>query len=56
MDASPYAVSARYLLDAKYYSLASCVMLFYDMILTFEDEVNRYGRSASLASQYCGLW
>ncbi|KAI0340199.1 hypothetical protein BDW22DRAFT_447663 [Trametopsis cervina] len=36
-----YADSARFLLDSKIYSLASCVMLFYDMFLTFGEEVEK---------------
>ncbi|KAI0094105.1 hypothetical protein BDY19DRAFT_989608 [Irpex rosettiformis] len=41
MDPATYAATANYLMDAKMYSLASCVMLFYDMFLTFGDEVER---------------
>ncbi|KAI0811180.1 hypothetical protein BC629DRAFT_1732226 [Irpex lacteus] len=41
MDAATYAATAYYLTAAKIYSLASCVMLFYDMFLTFGDEVEK---------------
>ncbi|KAK2464699.1 hypothetical protein APHAL10511_003275 [Amanita phalloides] len=34
-----YAITAEHLMAAKMFSLASCVMLYYDMMLTFADEV-----------------
>ncbi|KAI0340201.1 hypothetical protein BDW22DRAFT_1360739 [Trametopsis cervina] len=36
-----YATTARFLWYSKMYSLASCVMLFYDMFLTFGEEVEK---------------
>lgn len=38
-DAFQLADTAQKLMAAKLYSLASCVMLFYDIMLTFADEV-----------------
>ncbi|KAH8075986.1 hypothetical protein BXZ70DRAFT_1013083 [Cristinia sonorae] len=35
------ATQAGHLMAAKMFSLASCVMLFYDMVLTFGDEVEK---------------
>ncbi|KAL0958504.1 hypothetical protein HGRIS_000646 [Hohenbuehelia grisea] len=37
--APPLALVAEHLMAAKMFSLASCVMLFYDIVLTFGDEV-----------------
>ncbi|RDX46609.1 hypothetical protein OH76DRAFT_821368 [Lentinus brumalis] len=41
MTPAQLATAAEHLLAAKLFSLASCVMLFYDMAITFGDEVER---------------
>ncbi|KAJ3551357.1 hypothetical protein NM688_g4751 [Phlebia brevispora] len=38
---SEYVTTAEHLVAAKMYSLAACVMLFYDICLTFGDEVEK---------------
>lgn len=39
--AEDLATAAEHLMAAKMFSLASCVMLFYDIVLTFGDEVEK---------------
>ncbi|KAI0685273.1 hypothetical protein C8T65DRAFT_701627 [Cerioporus squamosus] len=41
MTPAQLATAAEHLLAAKLFSLASCVMLFYDIAITFGDEVER---------------
>ncbi|KAH9918705.1 uncharacterized protein BXZ73DRAFT_105103 [Epithele typhae] len=41
MTPEQFATAADHLLAAKMYSLASCVMLFYDIAITFGDEVEK---------------
>ncbi|KAI0746632.1 hypothetical protein C8Q80DRAFT_1354782 [Daedaleopsis nitida] len=41
LDPHQLAVTADHLMAAKMFSLASCVMLFYDIAITFGDEVER---------------
>ncbi|EIW55879.1 uncharacterized protein TRAVEDRAFT_22290 [Trametes versicolor FP-101664 SS1] len=41
MSTEPLATMAEHLLAAKMFSLASCVMLFYDIAITFGDEVEK---------------
>ncbi|KAJ3527434.1 hypothetical protein NM688_g8126 [Phlebia brevispora] len=41
MNASQYATAADHLMAAKMFSLASCVMIFYDITITFSDEVEK---------------
>ncbi|KAG6814646.1 hypothetical protein H0H93_001478, partial [Arthromyces matolae] len=41
LSASELARTAHHLMVAKMFSLASCVMLFYDIAITFGDEIER---------------
>ncbi|KAJ3552501.1 hypothetical protein NM688_g4120 [Phlebia brevispora] len=41
MTPAEYVETANHLMAAKIYSLAACVMLFYDIALTFGDEVEK---------------
>ncbi|KAL1941568.1 hypothetical protein VTO73DRAFT_7007 [Trametes versicolor] len=41
MSTEPLSTMAEHLLAAKMFSLASCVMLFYDIAITFGDEVEK---------------